>query len=90
MLFLDGVYIDRRQGNHARFRCVKAPTCEELAKLSIKNISIAAKDIRLTATLLNYTQERVKQRLGCLGVTAKRVQVILSDINGPRGGEDKR
>jgi len=34
MLFLDGVYIDPRQGNHARFRCVKAPTCEELTKLT--------------------------------------------------------
>jgi len=54
------------------------------------NISIAAKDFRLTAALLDYTHERVKQRLGRLGVAAKRVQVILSDINGPRGGEDKR
>ena len=53
-------------------------------------ISIAAKGFRLSAALLHYTQERVKQRLGSLGVTAKRVQVILSDINGPRGGEDKR
>jgi putative sigma-54 modulation protein len=54
------------------------------------DISIAAKDFRLTAALLNYTQERVKQRLGRLDVAAKRVQVILSDINGPRGGEDKK
>jgi ribosomal protein S27E len=34
MLFLDGVYIDPRQGNYARFSCVKAPTCEELTKLT--------------------------------------------------------
>ena len=54
------------------------------------DISVAAKDFRLTAALLNYTHERIKQRLGRLGVAAKRVQVILSDINGPRGGEDKR
>ncbi|MGA9575700.1 MAG: HPF/RaiA family ribosome-associated protein [Lysobacterales bacterium] len=53
-------------------------------------ISIAAKGFRLTAALLNYTQERVKQRLGRTGVKAKRVQVILSDTNGSRGGEDKR
>ena len=54
------------------------------------DISIVAKDFHLTAALLDYTQERVKQRLGRLGVDAKRVQIILSDINGPRGGEDKR
>lgn len=53
-------------------------------------ISIAAKGFHLTAALLNYTQKRVKQRLGRLGVNAKRVQVILSDTNGPRGGEDKK
>ena len=34
MLFLDGVYIDPRHSNDARFRCVKAPTCEELTKLT--------------------------------------------------------
>ena len=53
-------------------------------------ISIAAKGFRLTEALLIYTHERVKQRLGRLGAAAKRVQVILSDANGPRGGEDKR
>jgi len=34
MLFLDGVYIDPRHGNNVRFRRVKAPTCEELTKLT--------------------------------------------------------
>jgi len=34
MLFLDGVYIDPRHSNDTRFRRVKAPTCEELTKLT--------------------------------------------------------
>ena len=34
MLFLDGVYIDPRHGNHVRFRHVKAPTGDELTKLT--------------------------------------------------------
>jgi hypothetical protein len=34
MLFLDGVYIDPRHANHARFHRVKASTCEELTKLT--------------------------------------------------------
>ena len=34
MLFLDGVYIDPRHGNLVRFRRVKAPTGDELTKLT--------------------------------------------------------
>ena len=34
MLVLDGVYIDPRHSNEARFRRVKAPACEELSKLT--------------------------------------------------------
>ncbi len=34
MLFLDGVYINPIHGNYSRFRRVKAPTREELTKLT--------------------------------------------------------
>jgi hypothetical protein len=34
VLFLDGVYIDPKHGNHIPFRRVKAPICEELTKLT--------------------------------------------------------
>ena len=34
MLFLDGVYFDSTHGSPARFRWVKAPTSEELTRLT--------------------------------------------------------
>jgi hypothetical protein len=34
MLFLDGVYIDSKHGTNPRFRRVKAPTSDELTKLT--------------------------------------------------------
>ena len=34
MLFLDGVYVEGRDGSLKRFRWVKAPTSDELTRLS--------------------------------------------------------
>jgi putative sigma-54 modulation protein len=53
-------------------------------------ISIQSNDFVLTEALRAYTEQRLKAALGCAGTRMRKLHVSLSDINGPRGGRDKR
>jgi putative sigma-54 modulation protein len=54
------------------------------------NIDIRTKNLELTPSLKNHIQRRLAFALGAREDQIQRVQVMLSDVNGPRGGEDKR
>ena len=53
-------------------------------------ICIQAKGFILTAALRAYTERRLMTALGWAGRHMRELHVSLSDINGPRGGRDKR
>lgn len=52
------------------------------------NIAIHSSGLVLTGTLREYVHRRLKTALGW--ALTRRLAVWLSDINGPRGGRDKR
>ncbi len=52
-------------------------------------IDIQARDFSLTEALKNYVELRLGYALNTRYDRIKRVLVRLSDINGPRGGNDK-
>ena len=52
-------------------------------------IDIQARDFSLTDSLRNYSEQRLHSALSCFDDYIQRVVMHLSDINGPRGGEDK-
>lgn len=52
------------------------------------NIAIHSNGLVLTKTLRAYVHRRLKTALGW--ALTRRLAVWLSDINGPRGGRDKR
>ena len=53
-------------------------------------INIQARSFSLTDILRNYTLQRLRYALTSSTNHIQRVRVRLSDINGPRGGPDKR
>lgn len=53
-------------------------------------IDIQARDFSLTDALQQHTQRRLHFALSRTDEHLRRVQVRLSDVNGPRGGRDKR
>ena len=53
-------------------------------------IKIQARDIALTSDLKAYVKRSIKYALGSRYDSIKHIIVTLSDINGPKGGEDKR
>lgn len=53
-------------------------------------IVIQASGFVLTEALRSYTEQRVATALGWAGERMHKLAVSLSDINGPRGGIDKR
>jgi len=53
-------------------------------------IDIQSRGFTLTEALLNYSQQRILFALTYCSGHISRVVVRLSDINGPRGGADKR
>jgi ribosomal subunit interface protein len=53
-------------------------------------IDIQARDFSLTPALRNHAKRRAHFALTCYDDHIQRVVMRLSDINGPRGGVDKR
>lgn len=53
-------------------------------------VTIQANGFVLTEALRSYTEQRLSMALGWAGQHMRRLAVSLSDINGPRGGIDKR
>jgi len=53
-------------------------------------IEIQARDFTLTESLGSYIERRINFFLSSKYDQIKRIRVSLSDINGPRGGVDKR
>ncbi len=53
-------------------------------------IDIQARNFPLTDALYSHTKRRLHFALACCDDHIQRVRVRLSDINGPRGGADKR
>jgi ribosome-associated translation inhibitor RaiA len=53
-------------------------------------MSIQATGFEMTTALRAYTRRRLVTALGWAYVHVRRLVVRLSDINGPRGGVDKR
>ena len=52
-------------------------------------IDIRSKNIELTPSLRDYVRRRLGFALGARTDQIQSVQVMLSDINGPRGGNDQ-
>ncbi|MFQ5642411.1 MAG: HPF/RaiA family ribosome-associated protein [Thiogranum sp.] len=53
-------------------------------------IDIQALNFPLTDALRSHAERRLRFALFCCDEHIQRVAMRLSDINGPRGGEDKR
>lgn len=53
-------------------------------------IAIHANGFDMTTALRQYTEQRLATALGWARLHMRKLAVSLSDINGPRGGVDKR
>lgn len=53
-------------------------------------IDIQARNFPLTSAIRGHVQRRIGFALSSRDEHIKQIRVRLSDINGPRGGEDKR
>lgn len=53
-------------------------------------LDIQARGFTLTEGLRNYCEQRLRSALGPASGRLRNVAVRLSDVNGPRGGVDKR
>lgn len=51
-------------------------------------IDIQARQFKLSAALKSYVESRIRLSIGRYETSINRVDVSLSDINGPKGGED--
>ena len=57
---------------------------------NIMQITIQCHGFILTEALRSYVEQRLRIALGWTGGRLRKLVVSLSDINGPRGGIDKR
>lgn len=53
-------------------------------------INIQARNFPLTKALRNHAERRLRFALTCCDDHIQRADMRLSDVNGPRGGSDKR
>ena len=53
-------------------------------------IDIQARNFSLTDALSDHAERRLRFALTCCNSHIKKIIMRLSDINGPRGGKDKR
>ncbi len=53
-------------------------------------LQVSAKDVGLTAATRSHVARRIRFALGRFVDRVERVHVRLTDVNGPRGGVDKR
>ena len=53
-------------------------------------VDIQARDFTLTEALRTYIDRRIEFALSNRNNIIHQVKIMLSDINGPRGGSDKR
>lgn len=54
------------------------------------NINIQARGFDLTEGIREHTRKRLQFALGWANHEVRSITVYLSDVNGPRGGNDKR
>lgn len=54
------------------------------------NIDLQARDFQLSDPLKQQIRQKLKNVLERFGERIRMVRVVLSDINGPKGGSDKR
>ncbi len=53
-------------------------------------VSIQAKEFSLTDSMRTYVKDRINYLFGARFNQIQRITVQLGDVNGPRGGVDKR
>ncbi len=53
-------------------------------------VDVHSKDVRLTRSLKRFVERKMQTALGRFDASVDWVKVQISDINGPRGGEDIR
>ncbi len=53
-------------------------------------IDIQARDFSLTDSMLSYVKDRINYLFGSRFNQIQKITVRLNDVNGPRGGMDKR
>ena len=60
------------------------------AKEVVVRFEIRGQNIRLSDALRTRAERSVRLALGRFGARVSRVTVRVADVNGPRGGDDKR
>ena len=53
-------------------------------------LDIRGRNLRLTPALLDHVEQRLRFAVGRFATRLGRVTVRVDDLNGPRGGVDKR